>query len=150
MAVSSGVERFSHVLASRQPHGGVRPFHQKSTCLSQLNLGPHVGQIWSRNAPESGPKEILGLRRAQMKYCQNAGTKRPYVTGDGHVFHHRDLFHLFYRHARERSLPPCVCGRERKRGRVSERETDRETETEGGGEGSKLSVSGDTILIPKF
>ena len=28
---------------------GVRPFHQKSTCLTQLTLGPHVVQIWPRN-----------------------------------------------------------------------------------------------------
>ena len=31
------------------PHGGVRPFHQKSTCLTQLTLATHVVQIWSRN-----------------------------------------------------------------------------------------------------
>ena len=30
------------------PHGGVRPFHQKSTCLTQITLGPYVVQIWSR------------------------------------------------------------------------------------------------------
>jgi len=27
-----------------QPHGGVRPFHQKSTCLTQLTLGRYVVQ----------------------------------------------------------------------------------------------------------
>ena len=30
------------------PHGGVRPFHQKSTCLAQLTLGPYAVQIWTR------------------------------------------------------------------------------------------------------
>ena len=30
------------------PHGGVRPFHQKSTCLTQLILGPYAVRIWSR------------------------------------------------------------------------------------------------------
>jgi len=30
------------------PHDGVRPFHQKSTCLIQLTLGRYVVQIWSR------------------------------------------------------------------------------------------------------
>jgi len=30
------------------PHGGLRPFHQKSSCLTQLTLGPCVVQIWSR------------------------------------------------------------------------------------------------------
>ena len=32
------------------PHGGIRPFHQKSTCLTELTSGPYVVQIWSRNA----------------------------------------------------------------------------------------------------
>jgi len=27
------------------PHGGVRPFHQKSTCITQLTLGPSVVHI---------------------------------------------------------------------------------------------------------
>jgi hypothetical protein len=31
------------------PHGRVRPFHQKSTCLRQLTLGPYAMQTWSRN-----------------------------------------------------------------------------------------------------
>jgi len=31
-------------------HGGVRPFRQKSTCLTAL--GPDVVQIWSRNPPK--------------------------------------------------------------------------------------------------
>ena len=30
------------------PHGGERPFLQKSTCLTQLTLGRYVVQIWSR------------------------------------------------------------------------------------------------------
>ena len=45
--------RHSHV-----PHGGVRPFHQKSTCPKQLTLGPCVVQIWSRaprNSAGSNP-----------------------------------------------------------------------------------------------
>ena len=29
--------------------GGVRPLHQKSTCLTQLTSGPGVVHIWSRN-----------------------------------------------------------------------------------------------------
>ena len=29
-------------------HGGVRPFHQTSTCLTQLTGGPCVVQIWLR------------------------------------------------------------------------------------------------------
>ena len=57
----------AHTLVStlnlRYPHGGVRPFHQKSTCLTQLTLGPYVVQIWSRNTPESGANETLVLHR---------------------------------------------------------------------------------------
>ena len=33
-------------------HGGVRPFHQKSACLTQLTGGPYVVQSWSRNTPD--------------------------------------------------------------------------------------------------
>ena len=32
-----------------QPHGGLRPFNQKLTCLTQLTSGPCVVKIWSRN-----------------------------------------------------------------------------------------------------
>ena len=39
------------------------PFHQKSTCLAQLTLGPYVVQIWSRNTPESGVNETHVLHR---------------------------------------------------------------------------------------
>ena len=28
-------------------HGGVRPFHHRSTCLTPLTLGPYVVQAWS-------------------------------------------------------------------------------------------------------
>jgi len=37
------------------PHGGVRPFHHKSTCPAQLTLGPYVVQIWSRYARKRVP-----------------------------------------------------------------------------------------------
>ena len=30
-----------------QPHGRARPFHEKSTCLTQSPSGPYVVQIWS-------------------------------------------------------------------------------------------------------
>ena len=33
----------------RSPHGEVRPFHRKSTCLTQSTLGPYVVQVWSRD-----------------------------------------------------------------------------------------------------
>jgi len=31
-----------------RPHGGLRPFHQKSTHLTELTSGPYLVQIWSR------------------------------------------------------------------------------------------------------
>ena len=40
-------------------HGGVRPFHQKSACLTQLTLGLYAVRIWSRNTPESGPNKTF-------------------------------------------------------------------------------------------
>ena len=36
------------------PHGGVRPFHQKSTCPTRLTLGPCVVQISARPPPNLG------------------------------------------------------------------------------------------------
>ena len=30
----------------RVPHDGLRPSHQKPTCITQLTVGPHVVQIW--------------------------------------------------------------------------------------------------------
>ena len=36
-----------------------RPFHQKSSCLTQLTLGPYVVQIWSRNTPQTGPEQVV-------------------------------------------------------------------------------------------
>ena len=43
------IQEWSYGAGCRVPHGGVRPFHPKSTCLTQLNLGPDVVQIWSRD-----------------------------------------------------------------------------------------------------
>ena len=36
-----------------------RPFHQKSSCLTQLTLGPYVVQIWSLNTPKTGPEQVV-------------------------------------------------------------------------------------------
>jgi len=35
------------------PHVGLRPFHQKSTCITQLTAGPYLVQIWSRSTPQN-------------------------------------------------------------------------------------------------
>ena len=45
-------------------HGGVRPFHEKSTCTTQLTSRPYVVQIWSRNTPNFGPNETRVAYRA--------------------------------------------------------------------------------------
>ena len=47
-----------------RPHGGVRPFHSKSTCITQSTLGPHLAQIWSRNTPKPSPNEIHEAAKA--------------------------------------------------------------------------------------
>ena len=44
-------------------HGGVRPLHQKPTCLMQLTLGPHAVHIWSRNPLELKGNETRVLHR---------------------------------------------------------------------------------------
>ena len=51
-----------------QPHGGVRPFHQKSNCLTQSTLGPYVVYIWSRNTPEYGASKTLVLHRVDVQW----------------------------------------------------------------------------------
>ena len=51
------------LLSSIPRHGGVRPFHQKSTCLTQSTLGPDVAQIWSRSTPETWVNETLVIHR---------------------------------------------------------------------------------------
>ena len=53
------------------PHGGVRPFHQMSTCLTQLTLGPYVVQTWSRNTPECGVNEMLVLHQVWVPQIQH-------------------------------------------------------------------------------
>jgi len=46
---------------AHRPRGGVRPFHQKSTCITQLTSERYVVQIWPRNTPNSGPSEPFEL-----------------------------------------------------------------------------------------
>jgi len=48
-------DQSSGVCRDESPHGGVRPFHQKSTCVTQLTLGPYVVQIWSRHGRNFEP-----------------------------------------------------------------------------------------------
>ena len=49
----------------RVPNGGVRPFHQKSTCITQFTLGPNVAQMWSRNTPKTSPNETHEAHREE-------------------------------------------------------------------------------------
>ena len=53
-------------------HGGVRPFHQKSTCLTQLTLGPYVVQNWSSYGRKFDPTKpsystVRGFRSKDLK-----------------------------------------------------------------------------------
>ena len=41
------------------PHGGLRPSHQKSTRLAQSTFGPYVVQIWSRTLPILGETKFV-------------------------------------------------------------------------------------------
>ena len=42
------VNEDSHSVGELGAQGGLRPFHQKSTYLTELTLGPYVVQVWSR------------------------------------------------------------------------------------------------------
>ena len=77
------------------PHGGVRPVHQKSTCLTQLTLGPRVVQIWSRNTPESGPNETFVLHRVDGRHSPQS---------------HLDMRLKARSYPEERSGATCVSG----------------------------------------
>ena len=57
------------------PHGGVRPFHQKSTCLTQLSLGPCMVQIWPRCC------HFPGERKPRTSPC---GTSEPWCDAFPH------------------------------------------------------------------
>ena len=41
------------------PHGGLRTFHQRSTCLEAVNFTAFPVQIWSRYPPEFRRRETL-------------------------------------------------------------------------------------------
>jgi hypothetical protein len=43
------------------PHGGVPPFHRKSTCMTRSTLGPNVVQIRSRNSLELRVNQTLDV-----------------------------------------------------------------------------------------
>ena len=45
------------------PYGGLRPFHQTSTCITQVTSGPYLVQIWSRTTSEFGLNETLVVNR---------------------------------------------------------------------------------------
>ena len=80
------------------PHGGLRPFHQKSTRLTSLTLGPNVVHNRSRNPriPEAtnflypsvwlrdvgkGPsvkeRELIGSKSGPLKAIHFSRHKRP-------------------------------------------------------------------------
>ena len=45
------------------PHGGLRAFHQSQLARTQLTFRLYVLQIWTRNTPDSGVNETLGVHR---------------------------------------------------------------------------------------
>ena len=59
------------------PHSGLRPFHQKSTCLTSFTSGAYVVQIWSRATLDLRGNETLvrhravRVRRARGGVCTN-------------------------------------------------------------------------------
>ena len=56
------------------PHGGVRLFHQKSTCLKQLTLGTHVLQIWSRYVQNYEPtRSSYATVRQKRAHLRDSG-----------------------------------------------------------------------------
>ena len=58
--------------SSCQPRGGMRPYHQMSSCHMQFTSGPYVVQIWSRNTPEYVANETLAVHSANP----HSGTHR--------------------------------------------------------------------------
>jgi len=58
----SGVE--PHARQS-MPHGGLQPFHQKSTCLTQLTLGPKFGHVTLQICEQA--RELGGLPAAAVR-----------------------------------------------------------------------------------
>ena len=57
--VASAMKEHLERYVSRPPHSGVQPFHEESTCLSQLTLGSCVLQSWSRNTLDLRGNETL-------------------------------------------------------------------------------------------
>jgi len=63
-----------------KPLGGVRPFHQKSTCLTQSTLGPNVVQIWSHNTLKLRGNETLELHRVFGVGAYHTRTRTSLIT----------------------------------------------------------------------
>ena len=101
----------------RVPHGGVRPFHQRSTYITRLTLGPHVVQIWSRcpwgeRNPRTAP---CGTSRYQTKCIKS-------FAGRWNLLRRARTFII---EIVARSTLKLVL---RERARERERETDRQTD----------------------
>jgi len=60
--------RFPTLLAC--PHGGGRPFHQKSNCITQITLGPYVVQIWSRYGGNFDPTKPSYSSEWFCSFCE--------------------------------------------------------------------------------
>ena len=67
-----------------RPHGGLRPFHQKSTCIMQLTLGLYDVQIWSHGGRvplRIERNETRVLHRVVVLYISCTPVMNPPVTG---------------------------------------------------------------------
>jgi len=58
------------------PHGGVRPCHRKSTCLTQSNSQPYVVQLWSRTARNPASTKLRAPTCGQSRSSPTAPRDR--------------------------------------------------------------------------
>jgi hypothetical protein len=79
------------------PHGGVRPFHQKSTCLTQSTSRPYVVQILSRYPPN-----LEGTNPSYSTVCYMCSSKVPTSLG-------QDLNEIFDVRPCPQKMP-CIQG----------------------------------------
>ena len=74
---SEETERTEREGGSCAPRGGVRPFHRKSTCLTQLTLGPYVVYIWSSYVKNNEPTKPSSSTEWIVKQCRGPDSKTP-------------------------------------------------------------------------
>jgi len=89
LEVAAGPHNLKSGAWASNPHGGLRPFHQKSTCLTQLTSGPYVVHISSRYGRNFDPTKPAypTVRVCQLAYrglkCKSPVVRAPHNL---HVF----------------------------------------------------------------